>query len=78
VMSNQTVKEIVEESLRANGYGGLYCPGAGGECACKLGDLMSDVSCVLEGIEECEAGYLQAGDDDHEFYISTKEVVRDG
>ena len=46
-----TVREIVAEYLRANGYDGLWSPNHW--CACLLGDLMP---CEDDG-NECEPGY---------------------
>ena len=44
-----TVKKIVENYLRENGYEGLYSE----ECGCYLDDLMPCGECC----DNCEAGY---------------------
>jgi len=46
-----TVKEIVLEYLKANGYGGLCNDD---DCGCHDDDLMP---CGTEGVENCEACY---------------------
>lgn len=57
-MSNPTIKEIVAQYLKANGYDGLYneC----GECACLIGDLAP----CGEMSGECVSGYKAKCDDD--------------
>ena len=45
-----TVKEIVREWLKSNGYSGL----CNDECGCEVDDLMP---CVCGDVERCEAGY---------------------
>lgn len=49
---DKTVKEIIEEYLKKNGYDGLY--NADGNCGCCLDDLCP---CGIEGIENCKVGY---------------------
>lgn len=46
------LKDFIAQSLRKDGYDGLY--NAGIECACLLDDLMP---CGEPGIDECCAGY---------------------
>jgi len=53
-MTDKTVKEIVVEYLKANGYGGLYSND--GSCACTLGDL---IPCEWS-IEDCRPGVIVA------------------
>jgi hypothetical protein len=53
VSENLTVKEIVTKYLKDNGYGGLFDPGNGDPCGCRLDDLMP---CAEYGLE-CVAGY---------------------
>lgn len=60
-MKNKTVKDIVKEYLKENGYDGLY--NEAGDCACKLDNLFV---CDQVGTE-CSAGYLQPSDDDSEY-----------
>ena len=74
-----TVKEIVKKYLIEHGYDGLY---SSGECACKLDDFMP---CGCEGIELCEAGYLQEPDSElkkegWDYYIGpkSKNIKADG
>lgn len=63
-----TVREIIEQYLKENGYDGLYCP-IYGECACVVGDLMPcDNDC-----SECEPGYRHPGDSDSDFYIKEEK-----
>jgi len=66
-----TVKEIVTEYLKANGYDGLWC--ADGGCACIIGDLAP----CCGNMDECEPGYRVECDPetctlggDCEFHIS--------
>jgi len=47
-----TVKEIVAEWLKANGYGGLCNTDI--DCGCELADLMP---CDSEGCDLCEPAY---------------------
>lgn len=47
-----TVKEIMIEYLKANGYDGLF--NRGGECGCQIDDLAP----CCESFEYCEPGYL--------------------
>jgi hypothetical protein len=49
-----TVKEIVEQWLKDNGYDGLYSPM--GECGCCIGEDF--IPCQSEGVENCEPGYI--------------------
>lgn len=50
-----TVREIVRDYLKANGYDGLFSPG---ECGCTLDDLAPcEGGWVGNGIGDCEAGY---------------------
>ena len=44
-----TVKEIVQEYLKQNGYEGLFCD----ECGCEIDDLMPCDSPIMD----CKAGY---------------------
>ena len=48
---NPTIRQIVEEYLKANGYGGLY----GHLCCCEVDGLMP---CLNHLVGECSAGYL--------------------
>lgn len=50
-----TVKEIVEQYLRQNGYTGLLSQDM--ECGCDIDDL---VPCNGDCIEHCEPGYKAA------------------
>ena len=60
-----TLRQMVEESLRAGGFDGLW--NANAECACKRGDLFP---CGEPGAE-CMAGYEQPCDcGEHNFHIS--------
>jgi len=45
-----TIKQIVEQYLRANGYDGLCTE----DCGCFLGDLFC---CCCEAHEDCKPGY---------------------
>ncbi len=54
-----TVKEIMTQWLKDNGYDGLFAPG---ECACAANDLMP----CCESCEWCEPGYVQGPDPDGE------------
>ena len=54
-----TVKQIVEEYLKKNGFDGLF--NDVGDCACCLDDLCT---CNNEGIENCKCGYKRAYDPD--------------
>ena len=71
-----TVKEIVEDYLKKNGYDGLFYPG---ECACTLENLMF----CGEVNNPCEAGVFidceEAGmsKDDFDFCIGPKLVERE-
>jgi hypothetical protein len=49
-----TVKQIIEQYLRDNGFDGL----AGDECGCMLRDLMP---CECADFERCVPGRLSAG-----------------
>ena len=60
-MKNKTVKDIVKEYLKANGYDGLYNDAV--DCACKGDQLF----CCGEVGMECKAGCLQPSDDDSEY-----------
>jgi len=51
-----TVKDIIIEYLKNNGYDGLY--NRWGQCACLIDDL---VPCC-GGIDECEPGYVHKSD----------------
>lgn len=46
-----TVKEIMREWLKSNGYDGLCSPGY---CGCDLDDLMA---CCSESVTMCEPAY---------------------
>lgn len=50
--NNLTVRTILAEWLKANGYDGLCNPWA--ECGCEVDDLMP---CGGEGCDGCVAGY---------------------
>lgn len=50
--ANKTIKDIVEEWLRANNYSGLCDPDYG--CGCGLDDFMP---CDEPNINECEAAF---------------------
>ena len=54
-MTSKTVKEIVVEYLKANGYGGLYS--VDGSCACALGDL---APLCGYAVEDCRPGVIVA------------------
>ena len=55
-----TVKEIIKQYLKANGYDGLCDPR--NECGCLIGDLMSCTG--YEGIcDGCEPGYAGVNED---------------
>jgi hypothetical protein len=60
-----TVREIVEEYLKAHGYGGL-CNGYLG-CGCVVGDLMP---CEMDTQHDCEPGYIH--------YCENCALVKDG
>ena len=65
-----TVKEILIEWLKKNGYDGLL----NDECGCKDGDLM--VCGEFSG--DCEPGYLYKGDEDCDYdYVITREKISD-
>lgn len=66
-----TVKEIVIEHLKANGYDGLF--NEWDKCACKLDDF---IPCPAEKVIDCEAGYLKPCDcgEDCDFHIGPKET----
>ena len=67
-----TVIEIVEHSLRTQGYDGLF--DAYGDCACILGDL-SPADCMTP---DCLAGYkwpCNCGEG-HEFHVGVDKAVR--
>ena len=49
-----TVKEIIEDYLQMNGYGGLVCSEI--PCGCVLGDLEPGGDCMCGDV--CEAGYV--------------------
>jgi len=53
-----TLIELIKDSLKQNGYDGLFNPGG---CDCKLDDLCP---CDDPGLI-CKGGVLQTGDDDH-------------
>lgn len=57
-----TVKEIIEQHLKAGGFDGLFVPG---ECSCLLDDLCVCDGCMLE----CQPGFLLDGDEDCDFYV---------
>lgn len=57
-----TVKKIVVDWLKANGYDGLY--NEEGPCGCILDDL---ICCADSGIEQCEAGHRIDGDNEDGF-----------
>jgi len=46
-----TVRQIVADRLKADGYDGLFC--SVGDCGCVLDDLMP----CCESCEHCEAGF---------------------
>lgn len=48
----KTVRQMMEEYLKENGFDGLY--NENGDCGCVIGDLMC---CESEGIENCLGGY---------------------
>lgn len=65
-MKNPTVKQIITEYLRANGYDGLW--NDGGSCSCVTDDLAP----CCEMAFCCTAGYLQrcdCGDGCEDFHI---------
>ena len=65
-MKNPTVKEIVLEYLKSNGFDGLFSED---ECACTLDDLAPCVDMFLD----CSAGRIEACDcGDHDFHIGQK------
>jgi len=47
-----TIREIITEHLKANGFDGLCNPY--GDCGCLLGDLMP---CDEPDVDECQPGY---------------------
>lgn len=51
-MENKTIKEIVVEYLKKNGYDGLYNEDI--ECGCGIEDIPL---CDETNINECKAGY---------------------
>jgi hypothetical protein len=53
------VREIIEEYLKDNGYGGLVCDEI--PCGCVLGDLEPGGDCMCGDV--CEAGYVHYCDD---------------
>jgi hypothetical protein len=67
-----TVKELVVEALRKNGFDGLCNPDQ--ECGCPLDDLMP---CDAVNERDCVGGFKipcphdSQGDTPYDFYIST-------
>lgn len=65
-----TIKEIILEYLKANGYDGLYHWTG---CACKVDDLMPCDACSIDG---CQPGHLlpcppECGE--HDWHIGDKK-----
>ena len=58
-----TMREVVQQYLRAQGYDGLYNDDVG--CACLPDDLAPCESDCLD----CKPGYRHAGDCEFDFYI---------
>lgn len=69
----KTVKAIVEEYLRANGYDGLCSE----DCGCDVNDLMVAYDCPHEN---CEVAHKQiCKDEESEWFGETTYVpVREG
>lgn len=72
-MSNPTVREIVGQYLKRNGFDGLFH----NECACELAELMP---CYSEwaDVDGCQAGYRipcppDCGDHDWHMVAEKKE-----
>lgn len=70
---SKSVREIVAEYLKANGFDGLFSDG--GDCACELSDLMPcgrDWDCT----SDCEAGYrvpCPPACGDHDWHMAEKK-----
>ncbi|MCP4619908.1 MAG: hypothetical protein GY844_26160 [Bradyrhizobium sp.] len=71
-----TIREITEQWLRDNGYGGLYYTTA--DCRCEVDDLMA----CGEPTVRCQPGYRASCDGDCDAWFATGDecefhIVRD-
>ena len=79
--NNPSIKEIIEDFLRENGYDGLY--NIENECGCEVGDLFP---CGNPHEIDCRAGYKQPCricDQNCDFHIGPKKeclmvMIEDG
>jgi len=66
-----TVKAIVTQWLKNNGYDGLFCPG---ECACLIDDL---APCGGECFMDCSPGYRYPPEDNEASFTMCAEKPPD-
>jgi len=67
-----TVRDIIQEYLKKNGYDGLY--NEAGDCACLVDDLMPCTACEGVYVDDCEPGYKTPCDcGGHDWHISANK-----